>query len=199
MSRWFLPSSGNVLELLDEQLAVTTDGMDAFTSWSSGDVAQGQRVRDLEHLADTARRRVQTALREAFTTPIDPEDIYVLSERVDRVLNGAKNAVREAEVMQITPNAPLAAMASELGAGTRVLRRAIAQIATKPAEATRIADEAIHHDRRLEHLYRSAMSDLLKEDDLTQVIAFRELYRRYARIGNHVVEVAERVWYAAVK
>ena len=40
-------------------------------------------------------------LRAAFSTPLDPEDIYELSERLDEVLNGAKNTVRESEIMKI--------------------------------------------------------------------------------------------------
>ena len=43
------------------------------------------------------------------------------------------------------------------------------------------------------------MGELLAVDDLREVMARRELYRRGARIGDTVVDVAERVLYAAVK
>jgi hypothetical protein len=43
------------------------------------------------------------------------------------------------------------------------------------------------------------MGDLLSVEDLREVMARRELYRRGLRIGEHVVEVAERVLYDAVK
>lgn len=43
------------------------------------------------------------------------------------------------------------------------------------------------------------MSALIDVADLREVIGRRELYRRFARIGNDLTEVAERVWYAAVK
>ncbi len=36
-------------------------------------------------------------------------------------------------------------------------------------------------------------------NDLAEVMAKRELYRRMARVGDAVVEVADRVWYAAMK
>ena len=42
----------------------------------------------------------------AFTTPVDAEDLYVMSERLDAVLNGAKDTVRESEVMAIPPTRP---------------------------------------------------------------------------------------------
>jgi hypothetical protein len=43
------------------------------------------------------------------------------------------------------------------------------------------------------------MAALLELDDLCTVIARRELYRRCSRIGEGVVDVAERVIYAVVK
>ena len=43
------------------------------------------------------------------------------------------------------------------------------------------------------------MAALLDLDDLREVTARRELYRRVARMGEVVVEVAERIWYAVVK
>jgi hypothetical protein len=48
-------------------------------------------------------------------------------------------------------------------------------------------------------VYRGAMSALLQVEDLREVMARRELYRRFSRISSDLVEVAERVWYATVK
>ena len=63
----------------------------------------------------------------------------------------------------------------------------------------RQANEALRAERRIEKVYREAMGALLEVDDLREVTARRELYRRLARIGEVVVEVAERVWYAVVR
>jgi hypothetical protein len=43
------------------------------------------------------------------------------------------------------------------------------------------------------------MAQRLEIDDLREVIARRELYRRCSRIGESTVYVAERVLYAVVK
>ena len=199
LRRWFLPQTPDVLGLLRSQMDVTVAGMDAFAAWSSGNAAAGEVVRGREHEADTVRRDLQSTVREAFSTPLDPQDIYALSERLDMVLNGAKNAVQEAEVMRIVPTPTTADMAVDLAEGVRHLRDAVAALTTDTEAATASADAAIRCERRIEHTYRAAMSALLDEEDLRQVIAWREIYRRYARIGNHLVEVAERVWYIAVK
>ena len=57
-------------------------------------------------------------------TPIDAEDLYVMSERLDAVLNGAKDAVREAEVMAVEPDQAVAAMAALLADGVGHLAKA---------------------------------------------------------------------------
>jgi hypothetical protein len=43
------------------------------------------------------------------------------------------------------------------------------------------------------------MSSLLAVDDLHEVNARREIYRRVSRIGDLIHTVADRVWYAVVK
>ena len=55
------------------------------------------------------------------------------------------------------------------------------------------------HDRRLERVYREAASALLKLDDLREVVGRRELYRRFSRVSETLIEAADRVWYATVK
>ena len=66
-------------------------------------------------------------------------------------------------------------------------------------DATEKANAALHAQRQIEKVYRDAMAALVAVDDLRELMSRRELYRRVARIGEHVVDVAERVWYTVVK
>jgi len=67
------------------------------------------------------------------------------------------------------------------------------------ARATQAADAAVKSQRRLEHVYRAAMSALVDREDLREVAARRELYRRLARTSDRLVDVAERIWYSVLK
>ena len=51
-----------------------------------------------------------------------------MSERLDAVLNGAKDAVRESEVMGIPPDEAVAAMAALLADGARHLAMAFERL-----------------------------------------------------------------------
>jgi uncharacterized protein Yka (UPF0111/DUF47 family) len=181
-------------------MAVTTDGMAAFARWAHGDRDAAAAVRELEHRADDHKRSLRLQLTEAFATPLEPEDLFALSRGLDALLNGAKDAVREAEVMALPPDEPTAAMIDLLADGVRHLSDAFALLGGRDTSAlTAAADAAVKSQRRLERAYRAAMSALLENDDLREVMARREMYRRLARLGDGLEEVAERVWYSVLK
>lgn len=199
MKNWFLPEVPDLLGMLRKQARVTSSGIDLFHSWSHGDSTMGRAIRDCEHDADEAKRAVQVALRAAFLTPLDPEDLYEMSERMDTVMNAAKNIVREADVMAMAPDQHMSAMSDHIADGQHHLTRAFDAIVRDNDAATSESDAAVHATRELEKRYRQAMSGLLAESDLREVIGRRELYRRYSRAGEAIEAVAERIWYAVVK
>jgi uncharacterized protein Yka (UPF0111/DUF47 family) len=201
---WFLPESPDVVAMLCLQAVATIQGMDGLVAWAGGDAAAAEVVRDAEHLADDHKRALREALTVAFTTPVDAEDLYVMSERLDAVMNGAKDAVREAEVMAVGPDPAMAQMAALLAEGVRHVGEAFRGLAPerrRPAvEApTAPADRAIRSQRELERVYRAAMSALLDVHDVRDLMGKRELYRRFSRASEDLTEAADRVWYATVK
>jgi uncharacterized protein len=200
---WFFPETPDVLGMLRRQAAVTVDAMDALAAWASGERGASERLSGLEHDADDVKRELRLALRTAFITPIGAEDLYVLSQRLDDVLNGAKSAVREAEVLAMAPDEAMAGMASLLAEGVHHLADAFEVLAGAGSKAagdpTEGADRAVKAQRNLERVYRTAMVALLAVDDVREVMGRRELYRRFSRMSDGIAEVADRVWYAAVK
>jgi uncharacterized protein Yka (UPF0111/DUF47 family) len=197
---WFLPESPDVLGMLRDQAAVTVEGMHALVAWASGDAAAADRVRECEHRADSSKRSLREALTVAFTTPLEPEDLFELSRGLDEVMNGVKDAVRESEVMGSQPDPAIAEMSARLAEGIGHIADAFAALGGRRSEsATEAADAAVASQRRLERVYRRAMSALVDVDDLREIAARRELYRRLARTSDQLVDVAERVWYSVLK
>ena len=78
-------------------------------------------------------------------------------------------------------------------------RRGLSPLGADDDVATDAADVAIGADRRRERTYYHGMAALLDVEDRAKRIARRELYRRCQRIGEIVIDVAERVIYAVVK
>ena len=200
LRRWFLPNEPDVLGLLSEQTAITVEGMDTMRAWAEGDTGAAERLREGEHRADDCKRALRAALTAAFMTPLEPEDVFELSRGLDQVLNNAKNAVREAEVMHAAPDRAIAEMAAELAQGTHDLAAAFGALGQRGhAEVTEAADRAAKTQTRVENVYRQAMSALVLVEDVREVAAKRELYRRLSRMSDALREVAERVWYSVLK
>lgn len=197
--RWFLPETPDVLGLLRGQLAVTLEGLDAFAAWASGDPSAAKVLRDAERRGDTSKRALLGALRAAFVTPLEPEDVYVLSRGIDWILDYARDLVSEAEVMACPPDAAIAEMARLLVEAAREIDRALVHLGTDDDAATSAADAATRAERMLERSYYQSMGVLLGVEDRHERIARRELYRRCVRIGEVVIDVAERVVYAVVR
>ena len=126
--RWFLPRTPDVLGALRAQTDATVAGLDALAEWAAGDEKAAARVRECEHLADDRKRELRLALSEAFSTPLEPEDIFQLSGGLDRVMNAAKNIVREAEVLGKAPDPPMAELAAALAEGTHHIADAFAAL-----------------------------------------------------------------------
>ncbi|HLY51275.1 MAG TPA: DUF47 family protein [Solirubrobacteraceae bacterium] len=198
-ARWFLPDTPDVLGLLRAQVAVTIEGLGAFVAWAGGDAPSAGAVRDAEHRADAAKRALLGALRAAFVTPLEPEDVFALSRGADWILDYARDLVSESEAMACPPDAVIREMAELLGEAVRNIDSALAQLGKDDDAATDAADAAIKAERRLERAYYLGMAGLLEVENRSERIARRELYRRCARIGEMVIDVAERVVYAVVK
>jgi uncharacterized protein len=197
--RWFLPETPDLIGRLRTQSKATLEGLDAFVAWASGDESAGERLPDIEHQGDAAKRELLEQLREAFLTPLEPEDLFALSRGIDWILDYARDLVSESKAMASPPDARLAEMAGFLREAVSHIDRAIGQLGSDGNAAASAADEAIRAERQLEHAYYRGMAELLQVDTRNERISSRELYRRCARIGDEVIDVAERIVYAVVK
>jgi uncharacterized protein Yka (UPF0111/DUF47 family) len=198
---WFLPDTPDVLALLRAQVGLTVRGVDTFAAWAAagGDADLASRVRALEHEADTAKADLRQALNDAFVTPLDPEDLFALSRGIDWILNHAKDAIGESEVMRCPPDGATAAMAELLAESVRQIDAGVALVADHSGDAAGPADAAVKAERHLEKAYRAAMGALTEVEDVRVVMGRQELYRRCSRMGEAAVDVAERLIYAGLK
>jgi len=196
---WFLPETPDVLGLLRAQLGVTIEGLDALVAWAEGDRMAPEVMRDAEHRGDAAQRAVLEALRAAFVTPLEPEDVFMLSRGIDRILDYAGDLVSESEVLASSADEVITEMARDLAQAARLIDQALEHLGRDDDAATAAADSAIKADRRLERAYYRGMGALLDVENRSERIARRELYRRCTRVGETVVDVAERVVYAVIK
>jgi uncharacterized protein Yka (UPF0111/DUF47 family) len=142
---------------------------------------------------------VLMAVRRSFVLPIAPEDVFELSERLDRVMNAGKDLVRESQLLGLPPDTPMAEMVRLVVGAVHQLVGAFPELSDGGAKAVEAADQAIGRVRDVGHVYRRAMSALLSVSDLREALGRQELYRRCTHLADMAEHVGTRLWYAVVK
>jgi uncharacterized protein Yka (UPF0111/DUF47 family) len=197
--RWFLPDTPDVMSMLRRQLAVTIEGADLLAVWAGGGPIKRSGLEEVELRGEEARRELLEALREAFITPIEPEDLYSMSRGAGWILHEISDLVGEAEVLRGTPDQGIAGMCGLLAKALREIDKAVADLEHSGGRASRASEIAVETIGRMQTLYYAGMAATLDLDNRNERIARRELYRRCTRIGDRTTDLADRVIYSVVK
>lgn len=200
MRAWFLPRGRDVLDLLCRQGQVVQAAVTAAAEWSKGHDRADQAVERLRALCTqerSDRRQLLAAVRESFSTPLEPEDLFELAERLGAVADAAYAVVREAELTRTAPDEGLRTMLSAALAPVVTLQEALGQLPR--GGAAQAADLAADQLRAVDHAYRQATAALADEPDLRVEIRRRALHRRAEHLSVAVGRVAHRTWYAVAK
>ena len=165
----------------------------------SGDPAVGQCIRQDEHDADRIKIRNLHTLNEAFSTPIDREDIYRAIVDLDEIVNYCKSTVSEMEVLGLAPDKHCLEMAMHIKLGTDALVQGYSRLAKNPQAAAADADTARKAERRVEKNYRRAISELFVGDDYIHRVKRREIYRHLSNAADRMANCANTLHDIVVK
>lgn len=183
----FFPKSADFFKLLHEQSHQVEHTVGLLVEYmQSGNDAIGMQIKEDEHAADKVKVNNIHTLNEAFSTPIDREDIYRAITTLDEVVNACKDAVSEMHALALMPDAFTLEMAQLLSEGVAALTAGYGKLSSQPALAAEDANLARKAERRVEKLYRKALAQLFQGDDYIAMFKRREIYR-------HLTHAAERM------
>lgn len=165
----------------------------------TGDPNIGQLIRQDEHEADRVKIRNLHSLNEAFSTPIDREDLYRAIIDLDEIVNYCKTTVSEMEVLGLAPDKHCLEMAMHIKLGTDALAQGYARLAKEPAKAATDADSARKAERRVEKNYRRAIAELFVGDDYIHMFKRREIYRHLSNAADRMANCANTLHDIVVK
>jgi len=194
------PKMPNFFALLTEQcehVAHTTGLLVEYME--SGDPATGDQIRQDEHTADHIKIRNLHTLNEAFSTPIDREDLYRAIIDLDEIVNYCKSTVSEMSVLCLAPDKHCLEMAMHIKLGTDALALGFAHLAREPAVAAADADTARKAERKVEKAYRRAIADLFQGDDYINMFKRREIYRHLSNAADRMANCANTLHDIIVK
>ena len=196
----FFPKSADFFGLLAEQSRQVEHTVALLVAYmETGDDAIGQQIKEDEHAADTVKVRNIHTLNEAFSTPIDREDIYRAITTLDQVVNACKDAVSEMHALDLKPDRFTLEMARLLYNGVVALGGGYAKLGSLPAASSVDADVARKAERKVEKLYRKALADLFQGSDFLNMFKRREIYQHLARAADRMAHCANTLHDIVVK
>ncbi len=194
------PKMPDFFHMLTEQNVLVARTVDLLVEYMEHD---GPAVADAlkldVHEADVIKVRNLHELNEAFSTPIDREDIYRAIMALDDIVMYCKTTVHEMDVLDVKPDAFTRDIAQHIKDGVNALAQGYALLATKPAEAAQYADAARKAERRAEKQYRIALSTLFEGDDYVNMFKRREIYRHLTNAAQHMAQCANTLHDIVVK
>ena len=165
----------------------------------SGDVPIGERIRQDEHDADRIKAANLHTLNEAFSTPIDREDLHRAIMHLDEITNYCKTTVNEMTVLALAPDKYCLEMAMHIKMGTDALALGFSRLATEPASVAANADAARKAERKVEKAYRRSIADLVQGDDYINMFKRREIYRHLSNAADRMADAANTLHDIVVK
>lgn len=196
----FFPKSANFFQMLFEQSQQVAHTVNLLVQFmETADAETGKQIKQEEHEADKIKVRNIHALNEAFSTPIDREDIYRAITDLDKVVNYCKATVSEMDVLNVGPDKFTLEMTKQLQEGVAALVIGFGKLGFTPASAQEDANTARKAERRVEKLYRIAIAELFQGDDFKIMFKRREIYRHLANAADRMAHCANTLHDIVVK
>lgn len=194
------PKAPDFFKLLTEQCLQVSHSVDDLVEFlKTGDEALGKQIKLDEHEADLIKMRNLRILNEAFSTPIDREDIYRAIADLDRIVTYCKTTVSEMDVLGVTPDTFIVEKSKLLQEGVDALVAGFGKLGVDPLSAADDADIARKAQRRVERLYRIALAELFKGDDYINMFKRREIYRHLSNAAHNMAHCANTLHDIIVK
>lgn len=184
------------LSLLVEQASLTVSGLDLLKGYlKKRNSSLAQQVMDAEMQADEVRNILIDELKRAFITPINREDIFNLSRKIDDVLDYASTTVEEMEILDVAPTPFMIQMASLLHESAQEILLAVQRLQDDhPAVAADHAQRAKGIENQVETVYREALADLFSGpksfEHVVVMFKSREVYRHLSNAADREDDAA---------
>lgn len=210
VEKWFARRrKSKVLELADRQMILATDTVvdlqKSVTAAAKNHKKEAEthigHLSRIEHEIDELRRTIFEELTKDTMPPQDREDIMHLVKRLDEMADHVKDASRSLNIILKTkiPKVfwePLVCVATKLVECTRILRRAIEALGTKPQEAKRLAITIDKIEGEIDEKYQEIKELLLQHSDkmtAATVLFLRDLAEEMEHVADSCDDTADYV------
>jgi uncharacterized protein len=194
------PRAPDFFGMLTEQTLKVTQTVNQLVEYmkSNAPVIEASLEQDV-HEADLIKARNLHALNDAFSTPIDREDIYRAIMSLDDIVMYCHTTINEMDILGVTPDDFTRQMSLLLKDGVDALASGFARLGSTPADAATNADTVRKTKRHAEKLYHIALPQLFQGSDYINIFKRREIYRHLLNASEHMALCANTLQDIVVK
>lgn len=165
------------------------------------DAAQlGQMMRNLhaiEHEGDGKKHEMSAALARAFVTPVDREDLALISANIDDVTDCIEEILEGLYMDQIKTILPgTVDFAKRLADCCRLMKAMLTELPNfkKPAQLHKLIIDLNHAEEECDRIYMEATMNIRKHcTDVLDVVSWREIYARMENCADACEHVGDCV------
>jgi uncharacterized protein Yka (UPF0111/DUF47 family) len=194
------------IHLLIEQSEITVEGLrllEQFITAAEAGREPVEQMRRKEVEADEIRRILIDELHKTFITPLDREDIFMLSLYIDDILDYAYTTIDEIDLLEIEIDEYLVSMVQFNREAAEEIALAIQRLSANPRVAGEHARRAKKLENEVEQLYRHAIGDLFRRakdfKPLMTMLRRREVYRHVSNMADRANDAADVIGMVVMK
>lgn len=178
-----------------------THDLDKFVDSLDADSAYSQSIQDLENKADQVVHTIIEDLNNSFITPIDREDIYVITKRMDDIIDNIESVVHRFVMFNIKKSN------EETKIFIRFLINAVEEINElmrvlpdmNKDSAKRVIREKVISVNKIENeadlFFREIVSKMFRAENINplEVIKWKDIYQRFENTIDSCEDVVNMI------
>lgn len=203
--RWLLPHETHFYDYLEGLGRLSSEAAIAFSTFREGRSADEVRtaVQAVEHEADNLVRQMEDALARTFVTPLDREDLHLLSNEIDDIIDLTNLAARTCGLYGITkPTEPMEALMEVLTRSCQIIAEAVPNLRAHQYETLIDMGRKLRVvEKEGDEIFRNAMSQLFSDAaiDAKELIRQKEVLDHIEQAIDHCDNVGDMLANLAVK
>jgi len=183
------PKVPNFFALLAEQSEHVAVSARLLAEYMGADnSAAAKKIVEAEYEGDRLKVRNLTLLNEAFSTPIDREDLHRAIINLDEIINSCKSIVVEMDtaVLALRPDKHCLEMAVCLKEGVEAVAAGYGRLGSDPKLGRQDAEKADKAVRNLTRTHRRALAELFQDNDFHNIFRRKEIYNELRGAGDRL-------------
>lgn len=188
MQRVF-PKVPDFFSLLAEQSAHVNMAAGLLVDYMGSDSKQASKnIVEAEREGDRQKVRNLTLLNEAFSTPIDREDLHRAIINLDEIINSCRSIVTEMDssLLALEPDKACLELAVYLKTGVEAMAAGYGRLGSDPQAGRADAEKADKALKSLTRTLRRALAELFQDKDFQNIFRRKEIYSQLSKAGDRL-------------